>query len=260
MLIPISRRQFLKTSALASLILAAPKVLAKEAREDDLHQLFMPDEIWKTPFSCGPTVVRRATVAAYERDVRCVAHVLDRGVPSPIMEGEDVTFPTCPAKFDTNDNIVRLLDAAVNEGHRFRLVEAADKMRFDRKSMTVHGNFLSGMNQAFSSIEQHELRVQYFLMNPETMLVLENCRLLGVNGKESDEMLLRDGSLWGAVTLVSFAVPRDRMYFAAPPEYVGAYVRERDSSPTSWTGRFGLGVINDYAIACLELPKEWKHV
>jgi len=219
--------------------------------------------------------------ARYEKDVTQVAHVISRrgAVPDGITEGEEVLVPTF--EIATNPTI-RLSEV---KARRFYIVDRAQikaKEAIQKEedtnifaalaasflathTITCTGGALTitALNQAFATIEQHDLTVAKIVCHAQRYADIRAW------GKDVyDEATQREvlttglfGHLWTADIHVSSRMPTTDVYLLAPAEYVGAFPIRQDITVLpaddpkklrlGWViyEEIGIVVINDYAIA-----------
>lgn len=201
----------------------------------------------------------------YELDTRATAwmHV---GSPRPLPiryddKKEDANPYFTMKMFDQgsrseeNAKIMSLL-LACDSNKVYSMNEVAKK-----QSEVVKGNtekygdlpsrFVSGLNQAFASIEAHDLCVSAMVVHPRMLPLIEKLCPRIADGTDCQYELNKGlvAHVWTADVLVCEEAPWDRVVLVAPPEYVGAYC-ERQSR----TGvQSGAVVINDYAVATMKV-------
>lgn len=217
----------------------------------------------------------------YERDVRSVAHVISKrgGVPTEIQEGEEVVVPTFEIAVNPT---VRMSEI---KARRFYIVDRAqikakeaiqkeeDSNIFNALLGSVNGAHtvtatggaltLTALNQAFATIESHDLTVAKLVMHAQRYADVRNW------GKTVyDEATVREvlgsglfGHLWTADIHVSSRMPTTTVLVLAPGEYVGAFPIRQDITviPADDPRKIRLGwviyeevgvvVVNDYAVA-----------
>lgn len=223
----------------------------------------------------------QGAMARYERDVRAVAHVISRrgAVPDEIQEGEEVIVPTF--EIATNPQ-VRLSEI---KARRFFIVDRAQikaKEAIQKEedtnifrallasvnaahTVTATGGALSltALNQAFATIESHDLTVAKVIMHA---LRYADVRAWGktVYDEATQREVLTSGlfgHIWTADIHVSSRMPTTTVLLTAPADYVGALPIRQDITviPADDPRRLRLGwviyeeigivVINDYAVA-----------
>jgi len=219
--------------------------------------------------------------ARYEKDVRATAHVISRrgAVPDGITEGEEVLVPTF--EIATNPTI-RLSEV---KARRFYIVDRAQikaKEAIQKEedfnifrcigaavpavnSIVSTGGALSlnALNQAFATIEQHDLTVGKIVLHALRYADIRNFGKTVYDEATQKEVLTTGlfGHLFTADIHVSSKCPTDTVYLLAPAEYVGAFPIRQDITvlPADETKKLrigwviyeeiGLVIINDYATA-----------
>lgn len=217
----------------------------------------------------------------YERDVRSKARVIARrgGVPDEIQEGEEVMVPTFEIatypqvrlseikarrfyivdraqikakeaiQKEEDTNIFRALLASVNGAH----------------TVTATGGALSltALNQAFATIESHDLTVAKVIMHAQRYADVRAWGKTVYDEATQREVLTSGlfGHIWTADIHVSSRMPTTTVLLTAPADYVGALPIRQDITviPADDPRRLRLGwviyeeigivVINDYAVA-----------
>jgi hypothetical protein len=219
--------------------------------------------------------------ARYEKDVRATAHVISRrgGVPDMITEGEEVLVPTF--EIATNPTI-RLSEV---KARRFYIVDRAqikakeaiqkeeDLNIFNAVDAAVDAAHtvvstggtltLAALNQAFATIEQHDLTVGKLVMHALRYADIRNLGKTVYDEATQKEVLTTGlfGHLFTADIHVSSKCPTDTVYLLAPAEYVGAFPIRQDITvlPADDPKKLRLGwviyeevgivIINSYAVA-----------
>ncbi len=219
--------------------------------------------------------------ARYEKDVRSIAHVISRrgAVPDNIVEGEEVLVPTF--EIATNPTI-RLSEV---KARRFYIVDRAQikaKEAIQKEEDTnvftaliasinaAHTVVATGgaltvnaLNQAFATIEQHDLTVGKIVMHALRYADVRNWGKTVYDEATTKEVLTTGlfGHLYTADIHVSSRCPTNTVLVLAPAEYVGAFPIRQDITVLpaddpkklrlGWVvyEEIGIVVINDYAIA-----------
>jgi hypothetical protein len=219
--------------------------------------------------------------ARYEKDVRSTAHVISRrgAVPDNITEGEEILVPTF--EIATNPTI-RLSEI---KARRFYIVDRAqikakeaiqkeeDLNIFNAILAAINpahtvvstGGALSlnALNQAFATIEQHDLTVGKIVMHALRYADVRNFGKTVYDEATQKEVLTTGlfGHLFTADIHVSSKMATDTVLLLAPAEYVGAFPIRQDITvlPADDPKKLRLGwviyeevgivVINDYAVA-----------
>ena len=217
----------------------------------------------------------------YERDVRSVARVISRrgAVPDEIQEGEEVLVPTF--EIATNPQ-VRLSEI---KARRFYIVDRAQikaKEAIQKEedvnifnallaavnaahTVTATGGALTltALNQAFATIEAHDLTVAKIVMHAQRYADVRNFGKTVYDEATQREVLTSGlfGHLWTADIHVSSKMPTGTVLLMAPADYVGAFPIRQDITvlPADDPKKLRLGwviyeevgivVINDYSVA-----------
>lgn len=223
----------------------------------------------------------QGALARYEKDVRATASVISRrgAVPDMITEGEEILVPTF--EIATNPTI-RISEV---KARRFYIVDRAqikakeaiqkeeDTNVFSAIEAAIPGAnevtstggslSISALNQAFASIEQHDLTVGKVVCHA---LRYADIRAWGktVYDEATQKEVLTTGlfgHIWTADIHVSSRVPTDTVFVLAPAEYIGAMPIRQDITvlPADDPKKLRLGwiiyeeigivIINDYATA-----------
>jgi hypothetical protein len=223
----------------------------------------------------------QGALARYERDVRSVAHVISRrgAVPDEIQEGEEVLVPTFEIAVNPQ---VRLSEI---KARRFYIVDRAQikaKEAIQKEedtniftallnsvnaahTVTATGGSLTltALNQAFATIESHDLTVAKIVMHAQRYADVRNFGKLVYDEATQREVLTSGlfGHLWTADIHVSSRMPTTTVMLLAPADYVGAFPIRQDITVLpaddpkklrlGWVvyEEIGIVVINDYAIA-----------
>lgn len=223
----------------------------------------------------------QGALARYERDVRSVARVISRrgAVPDEIQEGEEVLVPTF--EIATNPQI-RLSEI---KARRFYIVDRAqikakeaiqkeeDTNIFTALLASVNGAHtvtatggaltLTALNQAFATIEAHDLTVAKIVMHAQRYADVRNFGKTVYDEATQREVLTSGlfGHLWTADIHVSSRMPLTTVLLLAPADYVGAFPIRQDITvlPADDPKKLRLGwviyeevgvvVMNDYAVA-----------
>jgi len=221
--------------------------------------------------------------ARYEKDVRATAHVISRrgSVPDMITEGEEILVPTF--EIATNPTI-RLSEV---KARRFYIVDRAqikakeaiqkeeDLNIFNAIIAAVNGLAshivistggalsLNALNQAFATIESHDLTVGKIVCHALRYADIRNFGKTVYDEATQKEVLTTGlfGHLFTADIHVSSKCPTTTVLLLAPAEYVGAFPIRQDITvlPADDPKKLRLGwviyeevgivVINDYATA-----------
>lgn len=219
--------------------------------------------------------------ARYEKDVRATAQVISRrgAVPDMITEGEEVLVPTF--EIATNPTI-RLSEV---KARRFYIVDRAQikaKEAIQKEEdlnifnaiaaavttantvVSTGGTLtLSAINQAFATIEQHDLTVGKLVMHALRYADIRNLGKTVYDEATQKEVLTTGlfGHLFTADIHVSSKCPTTTVFLLAPAEYVGAFPIRQDITvlPADDPKKLRLGwviyeevgivIINGYAVA-----------
>lgn len=223
----------------------------------------------------------QGALARYERDVRSIAHVVSRrgAAPVQIQEGEEILVPTFEiVAYPT----VRLSEI---KARRFYIVDRAqikakeaiqkeeDSNIFTALLAAVNGAHtvtatggaltITALNQAFSTIEAHDLTVAKIVMHAQRYADVRNFGKTVFDEATQREVLTSGlfGHLWTADIHVSSRMPTTTVLLLAPADYVGAFPIRQDitvlpaDDPRNlrlgWViyEEVGVVVINDYACA-----------
>lgn len=219
--------------------------------------------------------------ARYEKDVRATAWVISRrgAVPDMIVEGEEILVPTF--EIATNPTI-RLSEV---KARRFYIVDRAqikakeaiqkeeDLNIFNAVNASIPaanqvvstGGALSlnALNQAFATIEQHDLTVAKIVCHALRYADIRNFGKTVYDEATQKEVLTTGlfGHLFTADIHVSSRCPVAVVFLLAPAEYVGAFPIRQDITVLpaddpkklrlGWViyEEIGIVIINDYATA-----------
>lgn len=219
--------------------------------------------------------------ARYEKDVRATAHVISRrgAVPDMITEGEEILVPTF--EIATNPTI-RLSEI---KARRFYIVDRAqikakeaiqkeeDLNIFNAVIAAVSAAntvvstggalTLNALNQAFATIEQHDLTVGKIVTHALRYADIRNFGKTIYDEATQKEVLTTGlfGHLFTADIHVSSKCPTDTVILLAPAEYVGAFPVRQDITVLpaddpkklrlGWViyEEIGIVIINGYAVA-----------
>jgi len=217
----------------------------------------------------------------YEKDVRQTAQVISRrgGVPRGITEGEEILVPLF--ELATHPTI-RLSEV---KARRFFIVDRAqikakeaiqkeeDRLIFVALNAAVDGDHtvtstggalsITALNQAFVTVEQHDLIVGKIVMHPLRYGDVRNWGKTVYDEATTKEVLTTGlfGHIWTADIHVSSRMPTTTALVLAPAEYVGAFPIRQDITVLpadeprvlrlGWViyEEIGIVVINPYAVA-----------
>ena len=219
--------------------------------------------------------------ARYEKDVRQTAQVISRrgAVPETITEGEEVLVPT----FEIAANpTIRLSEV---KARRFYIVDRAQIKAKEaiqkEEDLNIFNAIVAGvtaantvvstggtltlaaLNQAFATIEQHDLTVGKIVMHALRYADVRNFGKTVYDEATQKEVLTTGlfGHLFTADIHVSSKCPTDTVFLLAPAEYVGAFPIRQDITVLpaddpkklrlGWViyEEIGIVIINTYAIA-----------
>ena len=219
--------------------------------------------------------------ARYEKDVRATATVIARrgAVPDGIIEGEEILVPTF--EIATNPT-VRISEV---KARRFYIVDRAQIKAKEAIQKEEDSNIftainaavpaanqvistggslsVSALNQAFATVEQHDLTVGKVVMHALRYADVRNFGKTVYDEATTKEVLTTGlfGHIWTADIHVSSRVPTTTVFVLAPAEYVGAFPIRQDITVLpaddpkklrlGWViyEEIGIVVINDYATA-----------
>ena len=206
--------------------------------------------------------------ARYEKDVHVTGTVIARrgAVPDQIIEGEEILVPTF--EIATNPTI-RLSEI---KARRFYIVEE-DLNIFNAVNAAVDAAHtvvstggaltLNALNQAFATIEQHDLTVGKIVCHALRYADIRNFGKTVYDEATQKEVLTTGlfGHLFTADIHVSSKMPVNTVFLLAPAEYVGAFPIRQDITvlPADDPKKLRLGwiiyeeigivIINNYAVA-----------
>ena len=219
--------------------------------------------------------------ARYEKDVRQTAHVIPRrgAVPDGITEGEEILVPTF--EIATNPTI-RLSEVkarrfyivdraqikakeAIQKEEDLNIFNALTAAMLTANTVVSTGGALTlnALNQAFATIEQHDLTVGKIVMHALRYADVRNFGKTVYDEATQKEVLTTGlfGHIFTADIHVSSKCPTATVYLLAPAEYVGAFPIRQDITvlPADDPKKLRLGwviyeevgivIINTYAIA-----------
>jgi hypothetical protein len=225
--------------------------------------------------------------ARYEKDVRATAWVISRrgAVPDMIIEGEGILVPTF--EIATNPTIrlsevkarrfyivdraqIKAKEAIQKEEdlNIFNAVIAAADANANNIVVSTGGALsLNALNQAFATIEQHDLTVGKIVMHALRYADVRNWGKTVYDEATQKEVLTTGlfGHIFTADIHVSSKMPTSQVILLAPAEYVGAFPIRQDITvlPADDPKKLRLGwviyeevgivIINDYALAKVEV-------
>lgn len=219
--------------------------------------------------------------ARYEKDVRAVAFVLARrgATPDMIVEGEEVLVPTFEI---ATHPTVRLSEV---KARRFFIVDRAqikakeaiqkveDSEIFEVINTAIDGDHtvvstggaltITALNQAFSTVEQHDLTVGKVVCHAFRYADIRNWGKTVYDEATTKQVLTTGlfGHIWTADIHVSSRMPTTTVFVLAPAEYLGAFPIRQDITVLpaddpkklrlGWViyEEIGIVVINNYAAA-----------
>lgn len=249
----MDRRRFLQLLAGAWI---APQLPDTGADEADLRLLLMRDELGDVAPTYEPT---------YGMDIRAVATVVhypkliyeigtERGiiVPSFLSKGDKRT-----RMLDMSHVVANLLSNTPGAMKRVYVSESAggwinavDMGRKDERArMNPLKDILAPINQAFASIECHDLSVANIVVHPKRAKLftdLDKNTFMRADSEQRKRGIV--GHLWSGTVLQSSRCNSNEILLTAEPEYVGPmpvwYENEREM-------KAGMAVHNDYTVAKL---------
>ena len=217
----------------------------------------------------------------YEKDVRATATVVSRrgAVPDGITEGEEILVPTFEIvtnptirisevkarRFYIVDRAQIKAKEAIQKEEDSNVFAAIDAAVPPANWVTSTGGALSvsALNQAFATIEQHDLTVGKVVCHALRYADIRNWGKTVYDEATQKEVLTTGlfGHIWTADIHVSSRVNPQYVYCLAPAEYVGAMPIRQDITVLpaddpkklrlGWVvyEEIGIVVINDYATA-----------
>ena len=223
----------------------------------------------------------QGALARYEKDVRATATVISRrgAVPDTIVEGEEILVPTFEIatnptirisevkarRFYIVDRAQIKAKEAIQKEEDTNIFNAIDAAVPAANSVTSTGGALSvsALNQAFATIEQHDLTVGKVVCHALRYADIRNWGKTVYDEATQKEVLTTGlfGHIWTADIHVSSRVPTTTVFVLAPAEYVGAFPVRQDITVLpaddpkklrlGWViyEEIGIVIINDYATA-----------
>ena len=223
----------------------------------------------------------QGALARYEKDVRATATVISRrgAVPDMIVEGEEILVPTFEIatnptirisevkarRFYIVDRAQIKAKEAIQKEEDTNIFNAIDAAVPAANSVTSTGGALSvsALNQAFATIEQHDLTVGKVVCHALRYADIRNWGKTVYDEATQKEVLTTGlfGHIWTADIHVSSRVPTTTVFVLAPAEYVGAFPVRQDITVLpaddpkklrlGWViyEEIGIVIINDYATA-----------
>jgi len=190
----------------------------------------------------------QGALARYEKDVRQLAFVIPRrgAVPDGITEGEEILVPTF--EIATHPTI-RLSEI---KARRFFIVDRAqikakeaiqkeeDTNIFNAINAAIDGNHtvtstggalsITALNQAFATVEQHDLTVGKVVLHALRYADIRNWGKTVYDEATTKEVLTTGlfGHIWTADIHVSSRMPTTTVFVLAPAEYLGAFPIRQD--------------------------------
>jgi len=219
--------------------------------------------------------------ARYEKDVRATAWIISRrgAVPNMIVEGEEILVPTFEiathptvrlsevkarrffivdrAQIKAKEAIAKVEDTEI-----FRVINAA--IDGDHTVVATGGALsITALNQAFGTIEQHDLIVGKVVCHALRYIDIRNWGKTVYDEATTRQVLTTGlfGHIWTADIHVSSRMAPDTVFVLAPAEYLGAMPIRQDITvlPADDPVKIRLGwviyeevgfvVINNYACA-----------
>ncbi|MCK9433819.1 MAG: hypothetical protein M0R32_03135 [Candidatus Cloacimonetes bacterium] len=223
----------------------------------------------------------QGALARYEKDVRATATVISRrgGVPDQIVEGEEILVPTFEIatnptirisevkarRFYIVDRAQIKAKEAIQKEEDTNIFNAIDAAVPAANTVVSTGGALSvsALNQAFATIEQHDLTVGKVVCHALRYADIRNWGKTVYDEATQKEVLTTGlfGHIWTADIHVSSRVPTTTVFILAPAEYVGAFPVRQDITVLpaddpkklrlGWViyEEIGIVIINDYATA-----------
>jgi hypothetical protein len=223
----------------------------------------------------------QGALARYEKDVRATATVISRrgGVPDQIIEGEEILVPTFEIatnptirisevkarRFYIVDRAQIKAKEAIQKEEDTNIFNAIDAAVPAANTVASSGGALSisALNQAFATIEQHDLTVGKIVCHALRYADIRNWGKTVYDEATQKEVLTTGlfGHIWTADIHVSSRVPTTTVFVLAPAEYVGAFPVRQDITVLpaddpkklrlGWViyEEIGIVIINDYATA-----------
>ena len=223
----------------------------------------------------------QGALARYEKDVRATATVISRrgGVPDMIVEGEEILVPTFEIatnptirisevkarRFYIVDRAQIKAKEAIQKEEDTNIFNAIDAAVPAANTVVSTGGALSvsALNQAFATIEQHDLTVGKVVCHALRYADIRNWGKTVYDEATQKEVLTTGlfGHIWTADIHVSSRVPTTTVFILAPAEYVGAFPVRQDITVLpaddpkklrlGWViyEEIGIVIINDYATA-----------
>ena len=223
--------------------------------------------------------------ARYEKDVRAVAWRVPRrgAAPENIVEGEEILVPTFELVVNPTVRIsevkarrfyivdraqIKAKEALQKEedSNIFRAINAA--VPAANQIVSTGGALsLSALNQAFASVEQHDLTVGKVVCHALRYADIRSWGQTVFDQATQKEVLTTGlfGHIFTADIHVSSRVPVTYVFGLAPAEYVGAFPIRQDITVLpaddprhlrlGWViyEEVGIVIVNDYAIARVEV-------
>jgi len=223
--------------------------------------------------------------ARYEKDVRSVAYVIPRrgAVPDMITEGEEILVPTFEIAVNPTVRIseVKARRFYIVDRAQIKAKEAIQKEEDTQIFTAINAAVpaanqvvstggalsLSALNQAFATVEQHDLTVGKVVCHALRYADIRAWGQTVFDQATQKEVLTTGlfGHIFTADIHVSSRVQTTYVFVLAPAEYVGAFPVRQDITvlPADDPKRLRLGwvvyeeigivIVNDYAIARVEV-------
>lgn len=223
--------------------------------------------------------------ARYEKDVRSVAYTIPRrgAVPDQITEGEEILVPTFEIAVNPTVRIseVKARRFYIVDRAQIKAKEAIQKEEDTNIFAAINAAVpaanqvvstggalsLSALNQAFATVEQHDLTVGKVVCHALRYADIRAWGQTVFDQATQKEVLTTGlfGHIFTADIHVSSRVPTTYVFVLAPAEYVGAFPVRQDITvlPADDPKKLRLGwvvyeevgvcIVNDYAIARVEV-------
>jgi hypothetical protein len=223
----------------------------------------------------------QGALARYEKDVRQRAFIISRrgAVPDGITEGEEVLVPTFEIathptirlseikarRFFIVDRAQIKAKEAIQKEEDTNIFNAINAAIDAAHTVASTGGALSitALNQAFATVEQHDLTVGKVVLHALRYADIRNWGKTVYDEATTKEVLTTGlfGHIWTADIHVSSRMPTDTVFVLAPAEYLGAFPIRQDITVLpaddpkklrlGWViyEEIGIVIINTYAAA-----------
>ena len=251
----MERRRFLQHAPWSSRRTSwiAPQLpCVPDADEADLRLLLMRDDLGDVAPTYEPTygmdIRATATVVHYPKLIYEIGTQRGILVPSFLSKGDERT-----RMLDLSHVVANLVSNTPGVTNTVYIsaggwINGIDMGRKDQRGrMNPLENILAPVNQAFSSIECHDLSVANIVVHPSRAKMftdLDKKVFVTASSEERKQGIV--GHLWSGTVLQSSKCKSNEILLATEPEYVGPmpvwYENEREI-------KVGMAVHNDYAVA-----------